>query len=289
MPNTEPPLAQSHVGPVAVQRIMPGLQLAGGAADAVAALRLVERLHGGHVLVHRRGHLQPVLLEQILAVHQDEDRDVEGDADQRVLVGRDALHQGLGEVVPVEIRQRQIALAVVVLARIDRVAGEQRRPGLVHVVEVIGAQLALGVGRDLLQDLLERHDLDVDLDAGVGGELVLGQELGDHGGRGRLGDVADRRALVLAPDIAEPFRHVCRRTALRQRLRRGASRERPVPAQHGRREAGEPDPGHAEATKELTLADAPRREGAGAVRNIVLAVAVFHLEVLRFIGWRTIA
>ena len=64
-------------GPVAVQRVVAGLELAGGAVDAVAALGRVDRLHRRHVLVHGRRDLDAVLVEQVLAVHQDEDRDVE--------------------------------------------------------------------------------------------------------------------------------------------------------------------------------------------------------------------
>ena len=51
--------------------------------------------------------------------------------------------------------------------------GEGRHPGLVEIVEVVGAELALHVLRRLGEHLLERHDLDLDLDAGRLGELVL--------------------------------------------------------------------------------------------------------------------
>ncbi len=49
------------------------------------------------------------------------------------------------------------------------------------------------------------------------------------------------------------------------------------------------DPGDAEPTKELTLADAPRGEGTGAVQqHASLAVAVFHASrSFDFNRWRT--
>ena len=95
-----------------------------------------------------------------------------GNPDELVLVGRDPLQQGPGEVAPVEIGQRQILLAVVGLARIDGVAGEQRRPGLVQIVEIIRAGLVPHVRRRLLQHLLQRHDFEVHLDARIGRELL---------------------------------------------------------------------------------------------------------------------
>jgi hypothetical protein len=127
--------------PVAVERVVARLELAGGAVDAVAALGLVEGPHHVHVLIHRGGHRETVLVEEVLAVHQYEDRDVEGHADQLVLVGGDALDKGLGEVVPVEIRQRDVVVVGIVLARIDGVVDEESGPGLVEVIEVIGAEL----------------------------------------------------------------------------------------------------------------------------------------------------
>ena len=205
---------------------------------------VVERLHGRHVLGHRRRHLETVLVEQVLAVHQDEDRDVEGDADQLVLVGRDALQQGLGEVVPVEIGQRQIALAVVVLARIDGVADEQRRPGLVQIVEIVGAGLVPGRRPSTFCSTCSSGTISISTSMPVWAvNSSLASRLGDDGGRRRLGDEADLRALVLASHIPEPFRHLRRGAAVGQRRRRRSSRKRPVPAQHGGREAGEPDTG----------------------------------------------
>ena len=265
-------------GPVAVQRIVPGLQLAGGAVDAVAALGLVERLHRRHVLVHGRRHLEPVLVEQVLAVHQDEDRDVVGNADQPVAYrSRCPAPEASEKSFQSKSGKRQIALAIVELARIDGVADEERRPGLVEVIEVVGAGLALGVGRDLLQDLLQRHDLDIDLDARVGGELFPGQLLGDDGGRRRLGDEADLRALVLAPDVAQPFGHVCRSDRFG---RAPGSRKAPgkgrLPPSMVAAKLGQPDPGDAEAAQELALADAPFGKGPGAVRDVALAVVFPH-------------
>ena len=75
---------------------------------------------------------------------------------------------------------------------------EGRHPGLVEIVEVVGAELALHVERGLLQHLLERDDLDLDLDAGERGELLLGDLVGHDRGRRRLRGEADRGALERA-------------------------------------------------------------------------------------------
>ena len=62
---------------------------------------------------------------------------------------------------------------VVIGARIGDVVGEGRHPGLVEIVDVVGAELALDVLGRLGEHLLERHDLDLDLDAGRLGELAV--------------------------------------------------------------------------------------------------------------------
>ena len=227
-----------------------------------------------HVLGHRRRYFQAVLVEQVLAVHQDEDRDIERDSDELVLVRRDPLQQGPGEVAPVEIGQRQIPLAVVGLARIDGVASEQRRPGLVQVVEIVRAGLVPHVDRRLLQHLLQRYDFDFHLDARIGRELVPGQQACNNGGRRRLGYEADLRALVFAPDLVEPFRHLWRGAAVGLRWRPDGSRKRPAAAKHGGRKAGEADTGRGQAAQKRALADAPLPESLGTVRNMGLAVAV---------------
>ena len=255
---------------------MAGFQLAGGAVDAVAALGLVERLHRRHVLGHGRRHLQAVLVEQVLAVHQDEDRDVERNPDQLVLVGRDAVHQGLGEVVPVEIRQRQVLLAVVVLARIDGVGGEQRRPGLVEVVEIIRAGLVLDVHGRLLQHLLQRDDLDLHLDAGIGRELVLGQ----LAWRRRWAASARTRSGSSCPCICSPPPGAISSSPAEAPLSASAAspdrsgERRPAAAKHRGREAGEADTGGGQTAQKLALADAPLPESPGTVCNIGLAVTV---------------
>ena len=122
---------------------MAGLRLQAGAEDAVGLLGLGDRLHRRGELVVGRRHLDAVLLQQVLAVHQDEDRDVEGDADPLAVDQRQALDQRLGEVVPVEVRHRELGLVLGEFDRIDAIGREGRDPGLVEIVEVIGAELAL--------------------------------------------------------------------------------------------------------------------------------------------------
>ena len=108
-----------------------------------------------------------------------------------------ALDQRLGEVVEVEARHGEVRLVLVVLDGVDGVLAEGRNPGLVEIVDVIGAELALHVLRRLGENLLERHDLDFDFDAGGLGELAL--ELVEDDGRRRcFGGVADLGALERA-------------------------------------------------------------------------------------------
>ncbi len=184
---------------------MARLELARRAEDAVLALGLVQLLHHLHVLVHGGGDLEAVLVEQVLPVHRDEDRDVERHADHLVAVHADAVDQRLREVGEVVAGHRQLGV-LVLLARVDAVVDEGGRPGLVEIVEIIGAELALHVERRLLQHLLERHDLDLDIDAGDRGELVLGDLVGDDRGRRGLGGVADRGALELGAHVLQPLR-----------------------------------------------------------------------------------
>ena len=94
---------------------------------------------------------------------------------------------------------------------------EGRHPGLVEIVEVIGAELALHVLRRLGENLLERHDLDFDFDAGRLGELVL--DLVEHDGRRRcFRGVADLGALERAADVLQPLGHLFGRPAPSARL-----------------------------------------------------------------------
>ncbi len=69
-----------------------------------------------------------MLLQQVLAIHQDEDRDVEGNAAPLAVIEGETLDQRLREVVPVEAWHRQIRLVLVVLDGIDRVGRESRDP-----------------------------------------------------------------------------------------------------------------------------------------------------------------
>ena len=221
-------------------------------------------------------HLDAVLLEQVLAVHQDEDRDVEGNADHLAVVHRDALDQRLGEVVPVEARHREIGLATCSTRSGSTVSlGEGRHPGLVEIVEVVGAELALHVLRRLGEHLLERHDLDLDFDAGRVGELVL-DLVDDDGRRRRFRGVADLGALELAADLLQPLLDVVRGLGGGQRRCRYWSGRRTA-GRWPRKAAGEAreaDAGQRHPAQELALGDPPLGEGARRVGDEGLPVVV---------------
>ena len=121
-------MAPYRLAPVAFQRIVAEFRLQPGAKDTIGALGLGDRLHSvGEFRIGRR-HLDPVLIQQVLAVHQDEDRDIEGYAHPFAIDQRPAFNQRTAEVVEVEIRHREFRLVLVELDRIDAVLREGRDP-----------------------------------------------------------------------------------------------------------------------------------------------------------------
>ena len=87
-----------------------------------------------------------------------------------------------------------------------------------------------------------------------------------------LRDVADLRALVLDSRQSEPFRHLSARGPLASACVAKAVPRTARPAQHGRREAGEPDTAQAEAIV-TTCAPMRRAAKAPALSATVPAVA----------------
>ena len=253
---------------------MARLRLKAGAEDAIGLLGLGDRLHrrGEFIEIRRRRDL--VLLEDILAVHGDEDRDIERDAGPFAVVKGETLDQRLGEVVEVEARHREIGLVLVILDRIDRILREGRDPGLVEIIDVIGAELALDVLRRLGEHLLQRHDLDFDIDAGRVGKLTL--DLVEHDRRRcRFRGVAHLGALELAADIFQPLGRLFRRLRHR-RIAAEITTERPRRAEEARGEGREADACHAGLAQEVALGDPPCGEVPRGIDDEGLLIVFFE-------------
>ena len=69
-----------------------------------------------------------MLVQQVLAIHQDKDRDIEGDAHPFAIDQRRAFDQRPAEIVEIEIRHRELGLVLVERDRIDAVPREGRDP-----------------------------------------------------------------------------------------------------------------------------------------------------------------
>ena len=273
-------MAPYGLAPIGFERIVAGLRLQAGAEDAVRLLGFGDRLHrGGEVVIGRR-YRDAVLLDQVLAVHEDEDRDVEGDAHPLAVDQRRAIDQRLGEVLPVEVRHRQLGIALVEFDGIDAVVREHRHPRLVEIVEIVAAEVALNVPRRLGEHLLERHDLDLDVDAGRIREFLL--DLIQHHGRRRcLGGVADGGALVLAANLLQPPGLVVGQPVGVSTFDEAMVADAPpVAAQHSEPEGREPDAGQAHPAQELALGNAPIGIGVCRIDDECLPVVGLEAHCL---------
>src|ERR1700722_13307608 len=102
-----------------------------------------------------------MLIEYISTIHQHEYRNIKRNTYKPAFIKRELLNEWFGKVIPVEARHSEIWLLVVVSQRVNDVRLEGRHPGLVEIVEVIGAQLTLRILRGFGQYLLQRNDLDL--------------------------------------------------------------------------------------------------------------------------------
>ena len=137
---------------------MPGLPLAGRPPDTAATPRFVDHLHDVEVFRHRRWHGEPEIVEDVPAEEHDEDRDIEGDADDSAVVANRRLDELRQEIVEVVVRIGELA-PVEELNHADTLVGKPGELGLIPVEDVdvplgavsAGKRVGHGLGEHLIE------------------------------------------------------------------------------------------------------------------------------------------